>query len=73
VRVNTAQRKDNYLIYVLAYYDRVMVVDAGKVVEFDTVLNLFDSDTSIFRSLCNNAYLQREEILRIQKNSVTYA
>ncbi|KAG6877944.1 hypothetical protein C0993_001802 [Termitomyces sp. T159_Od127] len=50
----------------IAYYDRVLVMDAGKVVEFDTVLNLYDNESSIFRSLCNEANLQRSDILRIR-------
>ena len=43
-----------------------MVMDEGKVAEFDTVLNLFDKETSIFRSLCDEANLQRADILRIR-------
>ncbi|THU93933.1 multidrug resistance-associated ABC transporter [Dendrothele bispora CBS 962.96] len=50
----------------IAYYDRIMVMDAGKVAEFDTVLNLFDKEDSIFRSLCDEANLQRSDILRIR-------
>jgi len=50
----------------IAYYDRVLVMDAGKIAEFDTVLNLFDREDSIFRSLCNEANLQRNDILRIR-------
>ncbi|KAF4621625.1 hypothetical protein D9613_012586 [Agrocybe pediades] len=50
----------------IAYYDRVMVMDEGKVAEFDTVLNLFDNETSIFRSLCDEANLQRADIIRIR-------
>ena len=41
-------------------------MDAGEIAEFDTVLNLFDNETSIFRSLCNEANLQRTDILRIR-------
>ncbi|KAG5645383.1 hypothetical protein DXG03_006336 [Asterophora parasitica] len=48
------------------YYDRVLVMDAGEVAEFDTVLNLYDNEQSIFRSLCNEANLQRADILRIR-------
>jgi ATP-binding cassette subfamily C (CFTR/MRP) protein 1 len=51
----------------LAYYDRIIVMDAGKIAEFDTVLNLFDNEQSIFRSLCNEANLQRADILRIRE------
>ncbi|EPT04814.1 hypothetical protein FOMPIDRAFT_39674 [Fomitopsis schrenkii] len=39
------------------YYDRVLLMDAGRVAEFDTPLNLFDKEDSIFRSLCNQAGL----------------
>ena len=49
-----------------AYYDRVIVMDGGKVAEFDTVLNLFDKEDSIFRSLCDEANLQRVDIVRIR-------
>lgn len=41
-------------------------MDAGEIAEFDTVLNLYDNETSIFRSLCNEANLQRSDILRIR-------
>jgi len=50
----------------VAYYDRVIVMDGGKVAEFDTVLNLFDKADSIFRSLCDEANLQRADIMRIR-------
>jgi len=50
----------------IAYYDRVIVMDEGKIAEFDTVLNLFDNESSIFRSLCDEANLQRADILRIR-------
>ena len=41
-------------------------MDQGRVAEFDTVLNLFDREDSIFRSLCDEANLQRADILRIE-------
>ncbi|KAG6916304.1 hypothetical protein DXG01_007461 [Tephrocybe rancida] len=50
----------------IAYYDRVLVMDGGAVAEYDTVLNLYDNETSIFRSLCNEANLQRADIVRIR-------
>ncbi|KAF9447357.1 multidrug resistance-associated ABC transporter [Macrolepiota fuliginosa MF-IS2] len=50
----------------IAYYDRVLVMDGGKVAEFDTVLNLFDKEDSIFRSLCDEANLTRADIQRIR-------
>ena len=49
-----------------AYYDRVLVMDAGEIAEYDTVFNLFDNEASIFRSLCNEANLQRADIMRIR-------
>lgn len=49
-----------------AYYDRILVMDAGRVAEFDTVLTLFDREESIFRSLCNEARLQRADIVHIR-------
>ncbi|KZP34073.1 multidrug resistance-associated ABC transporter, partial [Athelia psychrophila] len=53
----------------VAYYDRVLVMDRGEVAEFDTVLNLFDNQQSIFRSLCDEAGLSRQDILRIRQES----
>ncbi|KAJ7353075.1 multidrug resistance-associated ABC transporter [Mycena albidolilacea] len=53
----------------IAYYDRILVMDQGEVAEFDTVLNLFDKEDSIFRSLCNEANLQRADILRIRADN----
>ena len=50
------------------YYDRVLLMDAGRVAEFDTPLNLFDKEDSIFRSLCNQAGLSRDDIQRIRSN-----
>ena len=41
-------------------------MDGGKVAEFDTVLNLFDKEDSIFRSLCDEANLQRTDITKIR-------
>ncbi|GJJ12857.1 hypothetical protein Clacol_007102 [Clathrus columnatus] len=50
----------------IVYYDRVLVMDAGQVAEFDTPLNLYDREDSIFRSLCEEANLSRQDILRIR-------
>jgi ATP-binding cassette subfamily C (CFTR/MRP) protein 1 len=40
-------------------------MDAGKVAEYDSPLNLFDAK-GIFRSLCDEALLSREDIVRIR-------
>lgn len=49
-----------------AHYDRVLVMDRGKAAEFDNPLALFDRKGSIFRSLCNEASLTRDDIVRIR-------
>ena len=54
------------LLVCAVYYDRVLVMDSGNVAEFDTPLNLFDREDSIFRSLCNEAGLTRQDIIRIR-------
>nr|VWO94880.1 MRP-like transporter [Ganoderma boninense] len=50
----------------IVYYDRILVMDGGKVAEFDTPLNLFDKEDSVFRSLCNEANLSRQDIVKIR-------
>lgn len=39
----------------LAKFDRVIVVDAGRIAEFDTPANLLKNSHSIFYSLYNKA------------------
>jgi ATP-binding cassette subfamily C (CFTR/MRP) protein 1 len=51
----------------LVYYDRILVLDAGRVAEFDSPLALFDKEDSIFRSLCAEASLNRQDIIRVRK------
>jgi ATP-binding cassette subfamily C (CFTR/MRP) protein 1 len=50
----------------IAFYDRVLVLDAGNIVEFDTPLNLYDTRGSVFRGMCDAANLNRAEIVRIR-------
>ncbi|KZW01126.1 hypothetical protein EXIGLDRAFT_719505 [Exidia glandulosa HHB12029] len=50
----------------IAHYDRVLVMDRGVAAEFDTPLVLFDQEHSIFRSLCDEAGLTRDDIVRIR-------
>ena len=50
--------------------DRVLVMNSGGIAEYDTVLTLFDRRDSIFRSLCDEASLSREDILRIRAEGV---
>ena len=44
----------------------MLVLDAGRVAEYDTPLVLFDREDSIFRSLCREAGLNRADIVRIR-------
>lgn len=57
----------------IVYYDRILVMDGGKVAEFDTPLHLFDREDSIFRSLCNEAGLSRQDIIRIRAGAMSPA
>ncbi|KAL1706525.1 P-loop containing nucleoside triphosphate hydrolase protein [Schizophyllum commune] len=50
----------------IAYYDKIIVMDDGRVAEVGSVLGLFDTEGSIFRSLCNEAKLSRADIERIR-------
>ncbi|TBU42097.1 multidrug resistance-associated ABC transporter [Dichomitus squalens] len=52
----------------IVYYDRILVMDQGKVAEFDSPLNLYDREGSIFRSLCYEANLSRQDIVRIRSS-----
>ncbi|KZV86285.1 hypothetical protein EXIGLDRAFT_752906 [Exidia glandulosa HHB12029] len=52
----------------IVYYDRVLVMDHGEVAEYDTPLNLYDAG-GIFRSLCQQASLTRDDIVRIRANA----
>lgn len=50
----------------VAFYDRILVMDDGRVAEYDTPLNLFDDIGSSFRSMCDAAGLTRSQIERIR-------
>ncbi|KAJ7500976.1 ABC protein [Mycena galericulata] len=38
-------------------YVRILVLDAGRIAEFDTPTNLFNNDESLFRSLCEKSHI----------------
>nr|ODN90116.1 cadmium ion transporter [Cryptococcus depauperatus CBS 7841] len=59
-------------LHTLAYYDRILVLDEGRVVEFDSPLVLFDIRDSIFRQLCDRVNLHRQDLLRLRQD-VLYA
>ncbi|TRM58678.1 ABC protein [Schizophyllum amplum] len=43
-------------------YDRILVVDAGHIKEFDTPLNLYRRQGSLFRSLCEGSNITAADI-----------
>lgn len=50
----------------IAYYDRVLVLESGKVSEYGTPLALYDQRGSIFRGMCGAASLDREMIVKFR-------
>ncbi|KAF2000827.1 putative ABC transporter [Amniculicola lignicola CBS 123094] len=45
----------------IIHYDRVLVMDAGRIAELDTPLNLYDREGGIFRSMCDTSNISRDE------------
>ncbi|TRM64247.1 P-loop containing nucleoside triphosphate hydrolase protein [Schizophyllum amplum] len=43
-------------------YDRILVMDAGHIKEFDTPLNLYHRQNSLFRSLCEGSNITAADI-----------
>jgi ATP-binding cassette subfamily C (CFTR/MRP) protein 1 len=37
----------------VAYYDRIIVMDQGQIVESGTPLNLYEDTASLFRQMCD--------------------
>ncbi|WVQ63105.1 uncharacterized protein L199_001256 [Kwoniella botswanensis] len=54
----------------VAYYDRILVLDQGRVVEYDTALGLYDIRDSIFRQLCDRVQLGRTDLLRLRHDAL---
>ena len=52
-------------------YDRLIVMDAGRVVEFDTPSNLLQKEDGVFRSMCMKSanFAELEEIARAKAMS----
>ncbi|KAJ7309378.1 ABC protein [Mycena albidolilacea] len=67
-RTIQTQFKDRTLICIahrlrtIISYDRILVLDAGKLAEFDTPLNLFNKDEGLFRSLCDKSNIMSSDI-----------
>ncbi|KAL7422108.1 hypothetical protein Q5752_002751 [Cryptotrichosporon argae] len=53
----------------VAYYDRILVLDAGEAAEYDSPLALFDTPGSAFKALCDTKGLSRDDILKIQQDA----
>ncbi|ETW82987.1 ABC transporter [Heterobasidion irregulare TC 32-1] len=45
-------------------YDRILVLNEGQVAEFDTPINLWAKEDSIFRGMCDRSNITLEEIER---------
>jgi len=45
-------------------YDRICVMDAGRIVEFDTPIRLFNVEDGIFRGMCNRSKISLDDIRR---------
>jgi ABC-type multidrug transport system fused ATPase/permease subunit len=43
-------------------YDRICVLDAGQIAEFDTPKNLFAMPDGIFRSMCDQSNISADDI-----------
>ena len=54
-------------------YDRLLVLDAGRVVELDTPYNLINKDGGLFRELClqSGRFDELEKIAKVKAFSNT--
>ncbi|KAJ7086114.1 ABC transporter [Mycena belliarum] len=48
-------------------YDRICVMDAGEIAEFDTPARLFESETGIFRGMCEHSSITLDDIRMAHK------
>lgn len=53
-------------------YDRICVMDAGQIVEFDTPSNLYQRKDSIFRGMCDQSSISWEDIRLASKAKYDY-
>jgi len=52
--------------------DRILVMDAGEIVEpFASPLELYDREGGIFRSLCDQSAITRDDIVRAARARAT--
>ena len=45
-------------------YDRICVIDAGHIAEFDTPTRLFNMEDGIFRGMCDRSKISLEDVRR---------
>lgn len=50
-------------------YDRILVLNQGRVDSFATPLELFDLEDGIFRSLCDQSGISRLDIVAAQEHA----
>ncbi|TXT16096.1 hypothetical protein VHUM_00599 [Vanrija humicola] len=50
-------------------WDKILVMDAGEVVDFASPLELFEKEDSVFRSMCDQSRIDREEIVRAKADN----
>ena len=48
-------------------YDRICVLDAGQIAEFDTPANLYERQGGIFRSMCDRSSISLSDIKQAEK------
>ena len=48
-------------------YDRICVLDAGQIAEYDTPENLFNMTEGIFRSMCDRSSISLSDIKQTEK------
>lgn len=48
-------------------WDRIVVMNAGEIEDFDTPLTLYDNEHGLFRTMCDRSNITREEIIRARK------
>jgi hypothetical protein len=48
-------------------YDRVCVMDDGRITEMDTPLALFEKEGGIFRGMCDRSKIRREDFFAVDE------
>ncbi|EGO02355.1 hypothetical protein SERLA73DRAFT_86655 [Serpula lacrymans var. lacrymans S7.3] len=61
----------SYRLRTIISYDRICVLDGGRVVEFDTPSTLYSTPNSIFREMCDHSSISLEDILSESKKKET--